>query len=289
MFTQQSQQLANIVRQFGTGQQALGMLQTLANCAQPLTTRAPIQIDGGASSRPPRAGYMTSYPNNGSGVWNQYSGNSWNPQSYNTINENNQVSPPTNDGSYWGGDIFYGDTYLQSLFNDNISNWYQQQFTDNSYSDFRTMLDIQENQYLQTVNNFAGDNYFDNAITNNLTTTSNVTNQGGVTNLSSVVNEGDVYHNNNTYLNENKTFVNNEGLQISLNQHIANVFTTIINNGGPGGGGGGVINIGPILGILHATGTIDIPYKFTLDPDTCTISYETKAIELDLPVSTVRQ
>jgi len=284
MYTQQSQQLANIVGEYGTSQQAMAMLQTLANCSQPLTTRAPLQINGAASSRPPRAGYMTSFPNNGSGVWNQYSGNGWNPQ--------DPSAPPTNDGNYWGGDIFYGDTNLQNILNENVSNWYQQQFTDNSYSDFRTMLDLQQNEYLQTVNNFEGDSYFDNTVTKNLVTNNTVLNQGDVINTSTVRNEGDVYNNNNTYLNENKTFITNEGVQVNLNQHIANVIFQVFNGGGGGGGGGGgvnqVINIFPILGILRAKGSVEIPSSFTLDQDTCAISYTTKTVELDLAVAAVR-
>lgn len=275
MFTQQSQQLANIFSQFGNSQQALATLQTLANCSQALTTRGPISINGAANSLPPRAGYMTAYPNNGSGQWNQYPGNSWNPQ--------NPSSPPTNDGNYWGGDIFMGDNNLQNVFNQNLSNWYQQQFIDNSYSDFRTMLDIQENQYSQTVNNFGGDSYFDNTTTYNTTTNNNVINEGDVTNMSVVRNEGDVYNNNNTYLNENKTFITNEGVDVNLNQHIANVLVQILVGGGGGGGVGGV-NIGQILGKLRAKGSIKVPSNPVLNEETCEITTTDKTIELDLRI-----
>ena len=260
MYTQQSQQLANIVSQFGNGQQAMAMMQTLANCAQPLVTRGPVSINGAASSRPPRAGYMTSYPNNGNGQWNQYNGNGWNSQ--------DPSSPPTNDGNYWGGDTFMGDTYLQSIFNQNLSEWYQQQFTDNSYNDFRTMLNTTENEYLQTVNNFGGDNYFDNTTTYDTTTNNNVINEGDVTNLSTVVNQGDVYNNNNTYLNENKTFINNDGNTVNLATFVSNVVVNIINGQGPPGA--------PKPPAIPRIGDLESEeftvYKYSFDPETCALT-----------------
>lgn len=320
MFTQQSQQLANIFGQYGDSRQTLAMMQTLGNCAQPLTTRAPIRIDGGSSGRPPRGGYFTNWPADGTGDWNSYSGGGWNPQDPSGLVPSDagvgQTTPfpglaspsrtRSNDGSYWGGDLFFGDTTLTNNTNTNVREWYQQTFTDNSYSDFRTMLDVQSNQYLQTVNNFGGDSYFDNTQVSGDTFNNNVYNEGDVFNYGPVTNEGDVYNTGETHIEGDNTFVNTEGSSQTLNEYIQNTVQNIVNNAGDfninnsltaymtqiviqvmGGGGAptGGRYVPPPEKTYQAKGTIQVP-KYKFDGNSCAlVSDGTETVTVTLPVS----
>lgn len=279
MFTQQANSIAALFGQLGNGQLTQGMLQTFANCAQPLQTRAGVSINGAAGSKPPKGGVINSWPNEGSGVVNQYPGNSWNSQNPAAGGDNYY-----GDNNYWGGDSYYGDTLLQNQFTTNLGDWYQQTFTDNSYTDLRTMLETKINNYDQQISNFAGDNYFDNTTTNNNTTNNNVTNLGDVTNFGPVVNEGDVTNNNNTYLNENKTFfVTQEGNVINIAQVISNILVQIIG----GGGGGGVPPLPPNLR-LRGVGKITLP-EYTLNPEDCSITPKAKDVTVEVAIEPIRR
>jgi hypothetical protein len=142
-----------------------------------------------------------------------------------------------------GGDISYGDTFQttnntndyrtynnysttndNSVHNNNVSNWYENQYTDNSYNDFSTTLQTTQNTYTQTVNNIEGDTYFDNTV-----------NQGDVINQSTVINQGDVIHQGDTYMDENKTFITNDNSTLNLINYITNVVINIIQGNGRDG------------------------------------------------------
>lgn len=322
MFTQQAQAIAN---QYGRvpGAPIAGMMQTLANCAQPLTTRGPVNLNGAAANRPPRAGVISSPPNAGglglpnaqtgsaltdyyngwtNSQFNQYPGTEWNNQFFARLGDNQFYS---GDGQHWGGDSFYGDGYLagdtlssngqfdpslvgsynffndsynsftNNLLNQNVSNWYSQQFVDQSYNDFSTHLNATTNQYTQQVNNFDGDTYFDNTVTTNNAYNNNVTNAGDV------INEGDVINQGGFYIDASKTFItNNETLNesLTLEQYIVAIFAKIINEGnvvfGP-------IQIDARKFIQNFREFLDVEVEYdkvagaTLDPDTCQIDIQT--------------
>jgi hypothetical protein len=323
MFTQQAQFLAN---QYGRvpGAPIAGMMQTLANCAQPLTTRGPVNLDGAAANRPPRAGVLSAPPNSG-GIgfpggptgdvlvdyynnlnvvnFNQYPGTEWNNQFFTQLGD---TIVYYGDGQHWGGDTFYGPVYnygdtitannqfdpsllgnynffdnsynnvTNNLLNQNVSNWYSQQFTDQSFNDFSTHLNATTNQYTQQVNNFDGDTYFDNTVTTNNTYNNNVTNAGDV------VNEGDVINQGSFFIDASKTYItNNDTLNQTLNleQFVALVFNKIINTG--------PAIFGPVDARVDARKFIqnfreilevDVEYEkvtgATLDPDTCEIEIQ---------------
>jgi hypothetical protein len=276
MFTQQAQFLTS---QYGRtpGAPVAGMLQTFANCAQPLETRGPVSLNGAANSRPPRGGVLTG-PANAGGIgmaqaltgnnlddyyagynaspFNQYPGTAWNNQWFSRTGNTEIYS---GDGNYWGGDNFYGPTYLSGdtlasnrLFNQgmpgnynyfnsaydtsynnqhnqNVSNWYSQQFIDQSFNDFSTHLNTTSNLYTQQINNFAGDNYFDNTITANYTFNNNVVNTG------EVVNEGDVRMQGGFYIDAAKTYITNNNevnTAINLIDFVAIVMAQVLVGGG---------------------------------------------------------
>jgi hypothetical protein len=278
VFTQQAQNLAVLFSQLGNGSLSQQAMQAFANCAQALQTRGPVSINGAGGSKAPRAGVITNWPNSGNGQWNQYGGGAWNNQ--------DPTSPPTNDGNYWGGDTYYGDTNLNNTFNTNLGDWYQQTFTDNSYNDFSTRLQTTTNDYSQTVNNFQGDNYFDNSTTLNNTVNNNVTNQGPVVNQGPVTNEGDVYNNNNTYLTEN-TYINTTEGPIDITQFIFNVIVQIFVGGG-GKGGGPVGRIPQQIPNLKGTATVKIPADFELTDD-CKITFKEKDVPVEVKIEPVRR
>lgn len=304
MYTQLGRQLTTLFDNPGDPQ--LGQ-QLFGNCAQPLVTRGPVTINTAAANAPPRAGVINSIPNSGglggsqasSGglaqyangfqqVWNQYSGDTWNPSFF--AGDNYFYA---GDNNYWGGDTFYGDNYLttnqitspqyytQNILNNynttnmpptaggmpvgvgsgNVSNWYNNTFNDQSYNDFQTNLNVTSNAYNQTTNNFAGDSYFDNTVSNN-TTTNNITNNGPTTN------NGDVYNNSSTYLTEN-TYVTGGNTYITLRQMVQDELRKNRNLlGGP-----------PFMG-LTGTGKVKVPSAFEMD-ENCNISvtnYEEKTV-----------
>ncbi len=267
MYTQLAGNLANLFQSIGSTQDAQLALQSFANCWQALRTNGPITATG--TSKPPRGGMFTSFPNEGTGQWDQYPGNSWNPRS--------PTSPPTNDGNYWGGDTYYGDTNLTNNFTTNLGDWYQKTFIDNSYNDFSTLMNVTPNYYNQQVNNFAGDNYFDNTTTTNNTTNNNVTNLGDVINLGDTINEGDVINKGDTILNENTFFVTNEGNRINIQQFIANVVVQILVGGG--GANPPPINIPRLRGI----GKVNLP-EYTLNEEDCSISPKAKEVTVDVQI-----
>ena len=322
MFTQQAQLLAN---QYGRvpGAPVAGMMQTFANCAQPLTTRGPVIMNGAAASRPPRGGVITG-PGNSGGVgnggpptgdpltdyynntiqvnFNEYPGDTWNNNFFVRNRDNNFYA---GDNTFWGGDTFYGDNYLSSvnldnsqyfnndilnnynffdssynnvvnnLLNQNVSNWYSQQFADQSYNDFSTHLNTTTNQYTQQVNNFEGDTYFDNTVTTNNTYNNNVTNAG------EVINEGDVIHNGGVFIDAAKTYItNNDTLNQTLNltEYVAFIVQKIFQEGN--------VVLGPIqidarkiINNLREILDVDVEYEratgAVLDPDTCLIAVQT--------------
>lgn len=240
MYTNQVQSLTAALSRIAEPQQVQAIVQSLANCAQPLTTRGPFTANNAASSAPPRGGIFR-YPPNSGGVYQQpgtgdpvadwtngsypqdfprLGGNVWNPQFFSPQAVN--VFYPS-AGTYWGGDTTYGDNYVNNVTNtNNYNDWYTQQFVDNSYTDFSTANNFTTNEYNQSVNNFAGDNYFDSTYVRNDTVNNNVTNLGDVTNESYVTNNGDVYNNANTYLTENKTYVTNNNTTEELSVYITN-------------------------------------------------------------------
>lgn len=277
MFTQQAQLLAN---QYGRvpGAPIQGMLQAFANCAQPLATRGPVTFNGAAAYRAPRAGVLTG-PANLGGIgmpssltgntltdyyagwnqsqFNQYPGTAWNNQFFKRLGDNGAY---TGDGTYWGGDDFYGPTYLagdtlnangqfnpsaagnydyfnsayntpvNNQLNQNVSNWYSQQFVDQSFNDFSTHLNTTTNQYVQQINNFAGDTYLDNTVTSGWSFNNNVVNSG------EVVNEGEVKNQGGFYIDASKTFVTNSNTataNITLNEYIALIINAFFGAGPP--------------------------------------------------------
>jgi hypothetical protein len=308
VFTQQAQLIAN---QFGN--QPQGAMQSLANCAQPLATRGPVQFDAAARSRPPRGGVIparsssgdirTAASPNGNALddyynglqpinWNQYPGTDWNGRFFTNQTDNSFHS---GDNNYWGGDTAYGDNYFfnaeynnpqqfnSQAFSDynyydtyynltnntlnfqNISEWYTQQFVDQSYNDFSTNIDATSNFYQQSVNNFAGDNYFDNTVTTNTTVNNNV------------VNEGDVYNNSGVYMDARKTFITENNTKVTdLRQFIENLFLILVQ----GGGKGAEPNPRPPPNVpIQKAGKMpvvmyDKAVSGVVDPETCTVTLQ---------------
>lgn len=299
MFTQQTQALAAALALPAGAQQTQALLQVFANCVQGLSTSGPVTINGGAARSPPRAGVISSPPGLGSPVTrppstgitlDDYlrgrsdSGGGYPPGTWNVVfngpNVSNTYGGPVN--ASFGGDVSYGDTYnstnnlndyytynnfnnnsTNSVHNTNVSNWYQQNFQDNSYNDFSTNLTTTSNYLTNTYNNIEGDTVF-----NNTNTTNTTVNQGDVFNLSSVVNEGDVYNEGNTYHNSTNMYINNGTTVYNIESYI----TTIVNNYITQNGG----ENGKIPTKATFTGTaaeikIDIP-KYKFDQENCTLA-----------------
>jgi len=132
-----------------------------------------------------------------------------------------QTTNNTNDYNTYNN---YSNTSDNSVHNNNVSNWYNNQYTDNSYNDFSTTLKTTQNSYNQTVNNFGGDSYFENTV-----------NQGDVMNQSTVINQGNVINQGDTYMDENKTFITNNANTINLQTYVTNVVMNIIQGNGRDG------------------------------------------------------
>lgn len=261
MYTQQAQRLLATLGAVANNPTAMSLVSTLANCAQPLTTRAGMVINAAGSQYPPGSGgTISGFPGSGAGDWSTVGGgDTWSPSAYTNlflgggdgggiggydsgngdiyfpafnpsrndyISEGYPYNPPggaggdyyntnvynaafrngdlinnfaTNDGTYWGGDTLYGDTNISNQFTQNLNEWYTNQYTDQSYNDFSTHLNVTSNAYNQSVNNISGDTYFDNTVTNNLSTVNNVTHQGPVTNNNTVTNNNNVFHGGNVF------------------------------------------------------------------------------------------
>lgn len=239
--------------------------------------------------------------------FNEYPPNTWNTSNFGGGNSYITNSTGGDFAPYFGGDTAYGGNYLtqnlidnsqnynsynaqnyNSAYNvdnstntsvnqNNISNWNNNQFTDSSYNDFSTILETTQNSYDSTTNNFGGDSYFDNTVTEGTTV-----NLGPVNNSSTVTNQGDVYNEGDTY-NAGNTFVNIGGVNVNLSTAITNIVNNILN--------------GPKSALFTGRqATINVPvneYDLTGDPPTLTgaaptltpsSSFET--IVISVPVNT---
>ena len=239
--------------------------------------------------------------------FNEYPPNTWNTSNFGGGNSYITNSTGGDFAPYFGGDTAYGGNYLtqnlidnsqnynsynaqnyNSAYNvdnstntsvnqNNISNWNNNQFTDSSYNDFSTILETTQNSYDSTTNNFGGDSYFDNTVTEGTTV-----NLGPVNNSSTVTNQGDVYNEGDTY-NAGNTFVNIGGVNVNLSTAITNIVNNILN--GPRS-----------ASFTGRQATINVPvneYDLTGDPPTLTgaaptltpsSSFET--IVISVPVNT---
>lgn len=295
-------------------------MQTLANCADPLTTRGPVSFDGAAGTRPPQSGVVTGPPNIG-GIgrgqptgdtltdyynniqrrdvdWSAMGSDPWSPQFF----RDGEV-PVTGDGNYWGGDTFYGDNYLynnysvfnnrnefnnynnnnfynevlnnfniydtyfndvtNNIFNNNLQEWYTKTFIDQGYYDFSTHLNSTSNVYNQNVNNFAGDNVFENVTVEGDTINNNVVNEGDVINRRTVINEGDTVLNN--------TVINGPNIQIRQGDQFLD-FNTYINN---------VNNVNKVQ-----PGAVGVPSRLTYLYGTASLA--TEKITIDVPTDAIK-
>jgi hypothetical protein len=156
------------------------------------------------------------------------------------------------DGGGRGGGGQYGDTATGQQGNTNINN----AFTDNSYNDFGTALNVTNNGYTQSTTHLGGDTNIDSSVITNLTTQS-VVNEGEVFNNSNVVNSSSVVNMGSTYLG-GPVFIN-----------------PARNGGGGGGAGGGATTINRYItnvimegGPFKLEGKLTVP-KYKLNPSTC--------------------
>lgn len=328
MFTQQANALSSALAMSPGAQQNQALLQVFANCIQGLRTNGPVSINTAAGRRAPQGGVINSPPGLGNvtniyeifditnqNLWeylygdtntsiNSYPRNVWNVNNYNnpytnnnyfTTNiSNNTTNQGGNTANYFGGDTFYGDSYLSSnefkdyktynafanndyntyntynnpittnVHNSNISSWSNSQYIDNSYNDFSTSLQTTQNIYGDTHNNFEGDSYFDNVV-----------NEGDVVNISNVTNQGDVYNEGDTYFNENKVFISNNNNSVNLATYVYNMVVSIIN----GGGGGGPNPPPPILQLLPTATFTGTPSEIKIPIPTQTFNAETCELE----------
>lgn len=293
MFTQQSNVLAQAMALPAGTQQTQALLQVFANCVQGLRTNGPVNINTASGNQPPRAGVINAPPgigailnpargtgdnlvdySSGAGARppDAYPVGTWN---VNNITNNVMGGGITNNfgGSVsFGGDVFYGDTYRstnnvndfytynnysnntdQSVHNSNMQNWYQNQYTDNSYNDFTTTLQTTQNMYSQNVNNFGGDSYFDNAV-----------NLGSAINQGTVINQGDVHNEGDTYQGDTNTYITSGGMTYTLREYMRYVIERVFN-----GGGDQPVPTATFVG-EDASIVVDVP-KFAFDPDSCTL------------------
>jgi hypothetical protein len=152
------------------------------------------------------------------------------------------------DGGGRGGGGQYGDTSTGQQGSTNIAN----AFSDNSYNDFSTALNVTNNGFNQSTTNLGGDTNIDSSVIANLTT-QNVVNEGEVVNNSNVVNNSSVVNMGSTVLGG----------------------PVFIQPGPNGGGGGGVTNINRFItnvissnGPYKLAGVITVP-KYKFDSETC--------------------
>ena len=211
---------------------------------------------GAINNRPPVSGNSLQDYSRGYGDrnFNEYPPNTWNTSNFGGGNSYITNSTGGDFAPYFGGDTAYGGNYLtqnlidnsqnynsynaqnyNSAYNvdnstntsvnqNNVSNWNNNQFTDNSYNDFSTVLETTQNSYDSTTNNFGGDSYFDNTVTEGTTV-----NLGPVNNSSTVTNQGDVYNEGDTY-NAGGVYVNIGGVSVNLSTAITNIVNNILNS-----------------------------------------------------------
>jgi len=295
-------------------QQTQALLQVFANCIQGIQTSGPLRVAGGQSRYPPRAGVLTSAPGLGSPVTppaptgdpiqdygNGYGdpGGGYPPGTWNVYFGGDQITYGGPTSITYGGDTQYGDNYQtinnlsdfynynnydnrvsNTTHNQNVENWYQEFFTDQSYVDLSTNLQTEENYLSNVTNNFEGDTVFnDNTVFNNNTVHNNnvynnesVFNEGDVTNTSTVINQGDVYNEGNTYQNVNNTYLIDAGVTVNLQSYITTAVTNVVQQIFQDGGAG-----------KKATFKGEAQ-KFTVkvmefDPETCENTEVTKTLE----------
>jgi hypothetical protein len=265
MYTNQAQALSAALSSTGNQRAAQEMMQVLANCNQPLTTRGPVDINTAAQQRPPRAGVIYAPPNlgpvnraqptgdtlfdyyrnafGGETGWMDYGSPTWNTQRQNPAF--------SNSNNYWGGDTFYGDNYLTQndfITNNNFVNNVLNNY--NLYDTYYNFLDnsvVNNNMQNWYTNQFIDQGYYDFSTRLNSTAnyyTNNVNNFEGdsyfqnqyVTDNSvhnNVVNQGDVI-NRRTVINEGDVYHNNNVYLNANKTFITNdndIITNIFNLG----------------------------------------------------------
>lgn len=259
MFTQQATALAQAFQLPPGPQQTQALLQVFANCIQGLRTNGPVNLSTGRY--PPRSGVISyapglgnpvtkpsptgdpiiDYINGGGDPGGGYPPGTWTYNAGDTYNNNVFGGPVSN---IYGGDISYGDNYqtinnLNDLYsynnyvtntdnrvtNNNLTNWYQESFIDQSYTDLSTKLTLEQNFYDAVTNRFDGDTYFQNTVNQGDTI-----NQGDTFNLSTVVNQGNVYNEGDTYQNAQNTYIVDDSVTLNLQTYVSNVVNTTINN-----------------------------------------------------------
>ena len=257
---------------------------------------------GAITNRPTPSGNSLQDYSRGCGDrnFNEYPPNTWNTGDFGGGNSYITNSTGGDFAPYFGGDTAYGGNYLtqnlidnsqnynsyngqnyNSAYNvdnstntsvnqNNVSNWNNNQFTDNSYNDFSTVLETTQNSYDSTTNNFGGDSYFDNTVTEGTTV-----NLGPVNNSSTVTNQGDVFNEGDTY-NAGNTFVNIGGVNVNLSTAITNIVNNILN--------------GPKRATFTGTAAkLNVPgteYALNGSPPTLTETPGLEPITISVPVTT---
>lgn len=269
MYTNQAQALSAALSSTGNQRAAQEMMQVLANCNQPLTTRGPVDVNTAAQRRPPRAGLVYTPPNigpvnqsrptgntlgdyyrnglGGQASWANYGSSTWSPRGGGPVF--------SNQGNYWGGDTAYGGNYLttggaitNNSFVNNVLNNFNEGDTyltniDNSVtggnvSNWYSSVFNDNGTYDFSTNINSTANYFTSTI-NNIEGNTYLQNQYVTDNSvnNNVVNHGDVI-NNSTVINEgdvffnNNVYYNNNVYLNAENTFITNdndIFTSIIN------------------------------------------------------------
>lgn len=286
MYTNQVQSLTAALSRIARPQEVQAIVQSLANCAQPLTTRGPLNVNGAASSSQPRGGVFTAPPNYGGitrgsptgnavqdwsngayeQAWPRMGGDIWNQQFFNQLVDNGFYA---GDNNYWGGDTFYGDNYLtnnnvynnQSFLNNILQNY---NYSENYYNQ------VNNNTFAENYNNWYTQQFVDNSYTdfstqNNFTTNQynqTVNNHAGDnyfdntytnnnTYNNNVTNYGDTIHEGDVYNNANTYLTENK--TFVTNNNTTEEFNTYVTNLV----GGNVISVPTYRAVIGAVGVPD--------------------------------
>jgi len=266
MFTSQAELLSNALSNIAGPKDIQAILQTFANCGQPLTQRAGITVNP-TKRVPAGGGYGDTYlVNNNNDV-------GWSPNMLDPNNYSNQFvyggdNYTYGDSIYHGGDISFGDTNIDASQTNNWGDYNNSQYYDQRRISNDIYLGPSTTNYdvNNSVTNYSNDVNVNNSITNNQTTNNLTTKNLFTTNLTT----------QNFNIQYNNEFV-------TLQQLVTNVINNIVNQYGMTGN---VIEVEDNISIINKetedvpsegvvedepevkTGTIQVP-KYKFDSATC--------------------
>ena len=266
MFTSQAELLSNALSNIAGPKDIQAILQTFANCGQPLTQRGGVTVTP-TKRVPAGGGYGDTYlVNNNNDV-------GWSPNMLDPNNYSNQFVYGANnynygDQIYHGGDISFGDTNIDATQTNNWGDYNKSEYYDQRKISNDIYLGPSTTNYdvNNSVTNYSNDVNVNNSITNNQTTNNLTTRNLFTTNLTT----------QNFNIQYNNEFV-------TLQQLVTNVINNIVNQYGTTGkvievedtksaldiepelvASEGVVEDGP----ASKTATIQVP-KYKFDSATC--------------------